>query len=109
MFTKKPFTDHLVDEVQFPSIAITFPPEMVYENWPEHTTGTFERTHPSGWTIKGKIVEDYYYWVNDFEATHPVFGRVMGNFEEALQCDSEEGLQDFVRNHPPQVWDYHDI
>jgi hypothetical protein len=32
----------------------------------------------SGWTITGKIHEDYYEWVNYFEATHPDYGWVKG-------------------------------
>ena len=30
----------------------------------------------SGWEISGEIHEDYYEWVNDFEATHPTFGKM---------------------------------
>jgi hypothetical protein len=65
--------------------------------------------HPDGWTISGHVQEDYYEWVNDFEASHPRFGKVWGDFGEAVHADSEEGFNDFVKNHPPREWDYDDI
>lgn len=75
----------------------------------DHESGVHARTHESGWTIKGEIHEDYYVWVNDFEATHPKFGRVAGNFETEVTADSEEGFADFWKNHQPEAWDYQDI
>lgn len=66
-------------------------------------------THESGWTITGKIHEDYYAWVNDFEAIHPVFGKVWGDFENEVFADSEAGFNHFYENHPPTEWDYGDI
>ena len=62
-----------------------------------------------GWTITGKIYEDYYEWVNDFEAHHDKYGNVWGNFESEVYADSEEGFQDFYKNHTPEAWDYADI
>jgi hypothetical protein len=67
------------------------------------------RTHADGWTISGKIKEDWYYWVNDFEANHPVFGRVWGNFESTVFADSEEAYDAFCAAHSPFEWDYGDI
>ena len=63
----------------------------------------------SGWTIIGVIHEDYYEWVNDFQATHPKFGKVWGNFEKEVYAESEEGFAHFWENHEPQQWDYQDI
>jgi hypothetical protein len=71
--------------------------------------GIHSRTHNDGWTIKGLIHEDYYYWVNEFEAIHPVFGKVWGDFEHTVFADSEEGFQDFFNKHKPHEWDYQDI
>ena len=68
-----------------------------------------QKTHPSGWTIKGEVHEDYYEWVNSFEAEHPVFGKVWGDFENEVYADSEEGFADFYKNHAPEAWDYGDI
>lgn len=67
------------------------------------------RTHPSGWTISGEIQEDGFIWVSDFEASHPVYGRVWGNFESIVHADSEAGFKAFCAAHPFDVWDYVDI
>lgn len=75
----------------------------------ESLTGATSRTHADGWTIGGVVCEDYFYWVNDFEAEHPVFGRVMGNFETKVQADSKEGYDAFCALHGPETWDYWDI
>lgn len=88
--------------------AITLDPEKVLENH-SNETGVFQRLHSDGWTIKGEIREDYYFWVNEFEASHPVYGRVWGNFEETVYADSEEGFVAFTDAHEPYVWDYYDI
>lgn len=66
-------------------------------------------THTDGWAISGEIHEDYYKWVNAFEAAHPVYGKVWGNFETTVYAESEEGYDHFVQHHPPEDWDYWDI
>ena len=63
----------------------------------------------SGWVITGDIKEDYYTWVNEFEAVHPIYGKVWGNFEYEVYADSEEGYEHFFQNHTPEEWDYWDI
>ena len=73
------------------------------------TGGTHTRSHPDRWTITGRICEDMRTWVNEFEAVHPLFGRVWGNFEEEVHADSEEGFQHFYANHKPEEWDYADV
>lgn len=73
------------------------------------SSGVHERTHDDGWTIKGQVHEDYYVWVNEFEAHHPVYGRVWGDFESEVYADSEEGFVDFYMKHTPDAWDYADI
>ena len=87
--------------------ALTLPQEAVTET--DAYSGFHQRTHASGWTIKGEVHEDYFTWVNDFEATHPKFGKVSGNFETEVVADSEEGFADFWKNHEPEAWDYRDI
>jgi len=77
-------------------MALTLCPSVLGEN-------------ASGWTIQGDIHEDYYEWVNEFEAFHPFFGKVWGNFEDEVYADSEEAFEDFYKNHPPNEWDYWDI
>ena len=97
-------------EVQFKEdgLAHTLDAEDVCENHGSQT-GYQTRTHASGWTISGAVKEDYYYWVNDFEAHHPDFGRVWGDFEEKVFADTESGYEAFCAAHSVHHWDYQDI
>lgn len=63
----------------------------------------------SGWTISGDIKEDYYTWVNEFVAEHPVYGKIRGDFEKTVYAESEEAFNHFYENHKPSDWDYQDI
>lgn len=65
--------------------------------------------HDDGWVITGQVHEDWYEWVNEFEAIHPVFGRVWGDFESVVYADSKDGFDHFFEHHTPQEWDYWDI
>ena len=87
--------------------ALTLAPSEVTDSG--HESGTHAKTHEDGWTITGKIHEDYYVWVNEFEAAHPIYGKVWGDFESEVHADSEEGFQHFHENHKPHAWDYDDI
>ena len=69
----------------------------------------FTKTHPDGWTIIGRVSSDYYEWVNEFEAFHPNYGKVWGDFEIEVFAESEEGFNHFYKNHTPEDWDYQDI
>jgi len=90
-------------------LAHTLSAEAVRGPDSNQEVGSSSYTHESGWTISGRLYEDYFVWVNEFEATHPFFGRVWGDFEDVVYADSEEGYADFVKNHPPEEWDYWDI
>ena len=63
----------------------------------------------SGWTIEGIVYEDYFEWVNYFEASHPDFGWVKGDYEIELTGKSKKALEHFMSNHPAYEWDYYDI
>lgn len=91
----------------FRSEARTLSPSEVSDE--KNVCGLHTKTHPSGWTITGEVHEDYYYWVNEFSATHPVYGFVNGDFESKVYASSKEAYEHFVENHPPEEWDYHDI
>ncbi len=69
----------------------------------------YSRAHKDGWTITGVIHEDFYEWVNDFNAHHPLYGKIKGNFEHKVYATSEEGFTHFWKHHAPQAWDYGDI
>jgi hypothetical protein len=87
--------------------ALTLNPSEVTDGNEQNSFRT--KKHEDGWTISGEIHEDYYVWVNDFEAVHEKFGRVWGNFETEVYADSEEGYNDFYSKHTPNAWDYYDI
>lgn len=87
--------------------ALTLPVSAVSDK--DVSGGTHSRTHDSGWTISGEVHEDYFVWVNAFEASHPTLGRVWGDFESEVFADSEEAFADFWRHHEPEDWDYGDI
>ncbi len=66
--------------------------------------------HPeSGWTVTGDVQEDWFEWVNYFEATHPVYGKITGDFEDEVTAESKDALDNFLESHQPQEWDYWDI
>lgn len=90
------------------SLASTLDAEEVCENH-EWQCGDSSRTHKDGWTISGNILQDWGFWVNTFEASHPDFGRVWGDFESEVFATSEAAFQDFYEKHPPFSWDYGDI
>lgn len=70
---------------------------------------TQSKTHENGWTITAQTHEDYYEWVNYFEAKHPKLGKVWGDFESEVFATSQKAFADFYKNFPPEAWDYHDI
>lgn len=88
--------------------ALTLPPESITDD-KMVTKGHWSKKHKSGWTISGEMHEDYYRWVNEFNAQHPELGSVWGNFEFKVFATTEEAYQNFLANHPPEDWDYRDI
>lgn len=75
---------------------------------PSHI-GTHTADPEDGWTITGEISEDYFEWVNYFEATHPIYGEVRGDYEDEIEATSKEAYEHFAKPHPVCVWDYYDI
>ena len=67
------------------------------------------RTHESGWTIEGEVKEDGLLWVEEFTATHSLYGKVWGDYDEKLHADSKVGLKHFIKNHSPTLFDFYDI
>jgi hypothetical protein len=63
----------------------------------------------TGWTIEGPIHQDYFEWINEFEATHPKHGRVKGDFEQCVQASSKKAYEQFLKDHPYDEWNYMDI
>ena len=110
---------HLVER-DSGAAALTLPISSV-TNDPNLESGIHSLAHASGWTITGEIMNDYYSWINEFTATHPLYGKIKGNFETTVTADSEEALNHFVLTNTrpasgkalvgrfPEAWDYHDI
>jgi len=71
--------------------------------------GVHTKTHEDGWTITAELHEEYYVWVNAFDANHPIYGHVWGDFEHEVYADTEEGFNNFYLTHCPEQWDYMDI
>lgn len=89
--------------------ALTLSASEVEPYTSEWNSPEYSKTHPDGWIITAKVQEDYYEWINDFKAEHPIYGKVWGNFQDKVYADSEEGYQHFYKNHTPNAWDYGDI
>lgn len=102
MVTKK-----FEEDFHSPGGALTLRDSEVTEGNEEG--GVHTREHESGWTITGKIHEDYFTWVNEFTATHPEFGVISGDFENEVIAESEEAFNHFWKHHEPEAWDYMEI
>jgi hypothetical protein len=62
---------------------------------------SFELTHSDGWKIKGEMRNDWYSWVEKFEAEHPKYGEVWSDLEDRIvYASSESALSEFEKNHP---------
>ena len=84
------------------SPAYTLSPNEVAEgNYTVNDGITYTRTHKDGWTISGEITEDWYEWVNNFEATKEDGSFVKGNFEYEITASSIKAVKDFLKNHAP--------
>lgn len=71
--------------------------------------GQSSRTHENGWTVSGVVKYDYYRWVNDFVAKHPVYGTVRGNFESVVYATSKKAYKMFTEAFDVVEWDYQSI
>lgn len=115
--------DFLMNESRSDHTIWTLDPESVLENvpigdWTLDHAKIYTKTHDSGWTISGKISNDWYSWVEEFRATHEKFGTVVGFnytgidamiYDISVYATSEEGLRDFIKTHTPRIFDLWDI
>jgi hypothetical protein len=72
----------------------------------------YSRTHKNGWTISGKIVEDWVSWVPFITAFHKKYGVIYGDFSEEIIVvldNPDEALFHFLDNNTPLVWNSYDI
>lgn len=69
----------------------------------------FELAHASGWTIRAKIHNDWYSWIQNFEAQHPIFGDLKGDFNDKVECTDKNAFFHFIKYHTPIIFDMYDI
>jgi hypothetical protein len=98
----EPYEDYPYDDS-----ALTLREEVLGEDAEIGVETTY--LNESGWTITATLTEDYFYWINDFKATHKDFGVVEGDFEEGINATSKEAFAHFYKHHTPKSWDYGDI
>jgi len=63
----------------------------------------------TGWTVIGEVHEDYYKWINDFEAYKGKECYVKGDFENIIETSSLKALDVFLSHYTVNEWDYYDI
>jgi hypothetical protein len=69
----------------------------------------YSRVHGDSWRITGEVIEDHFAWVGYFEAEHPKFGDVWGNFDDKVYADSEDAFKNFYKKHKPYSWNPEEI
>lgn len=73
-------------------------------------TGFYIKYHEhTSWTIIGNCIEDWFYWIDDFEAHHPTHGIIFGSFNKNVYAESKECFENFVSSHHYEEWDAGDI
>lgn len=72
-----------------------------------------DKQNKNDWFFKAKIQEDYYQWINFFEASHSKYGKIFGDFEIGIHYPKEnkEALNNFLEKtfQYLNLWDYMDI
>ena len=74
-----------------------------------HRDVVYGKYHPDGWTIKAKLEADYYVSIEEFEADHPIYGKIKGRLDDKIVADSLEGWKHFSNYHPLREFDCGDI
>lgn len=81
---------------------------LIHFNREINTDNIFIKKHKDGWIIVGIMENDWYSWVIDFHAFHPDFGDVW-RVKNHIFADSKLGYENFIKNHPLEIFDLHDI
>jgi hypothetical protein len=56
-----------------------------------------------------QIVSDYYVWIENFIAVHPIYGTIIADLRNEIIADSKEAYDNFIINHPMKEFDLWDI
>ena len=63
-----------------------------------------------GWLLRGKGIEDYWTWINEFVAIRMSDGAIVsGDFEKTIIATDQAALDDFFNHFQYSEWDYDDI
>jgi hypothetical protein len=77
---------------------------------PNYGIEIYTKTHSDGWTISGVIYENWFKWVPEFTACHPVYGSIFSVFHEfKVMSESREAYNHFITHHPIFVLDLYDV
>jgi hypothetical protein len=89
VLTKKPI---ILD----PSLAMT------YDTWVANRIYT--KQHNNGWIISATITNDgKNKWIDHFEARHPKYGTVVGDFNKQVVSKTKPAFEDFVKSFLPTL------
>jgi len=70
---------------------------------PDHHGKMLTQTHPTWWTIEGKITYGYYSCVRAFTATHPEHGKVLRDERDmrnnTVRASSKSAYIEFSKKH----------
>jgi hypothetical protein len=105
-------TKEHVDYILSQHLDISFNPWDISNKKKLEYYKQYSRTHKNGWTISGKIVEDWVSWVPFITASHKNYGIIYGDFSEEIIVVSDnpdKALFHFLDNNMPLVWSSWDI
>ena len=90
------------------AVALVDIVHLLPEDASDHWSST--RFHASsGWTIGGVIHADWVVWVSKFQASHPQYGTVRGDFAVRVEASSQAAYDHFVHHHRPRTFEDADI
>ncbi len=110
---KKQGIDYGFKSFDHKSIIIILKPEEVDSNI--KLEGDFERNkiytkiHKDGWIISATLEADHYVWIEEFIAQHNHYGIIKGFCNNKIECESDEAFNHFIKYHPFEEFDLHDI
>ena len=105
-------TKEYINDIVGQHLDISFNPWDISNKKKLEYDKQYSRTHKNGWTISGKIVEDWVSWVPFITAFHKSHGIIYGDFSEEIIVVSDnpdEALFHFLDNNTPLVWNSYDI
>jgi hypothetical protein len=70
----------------------------------------YKKKHSSGWEIKACLeYDDYYSYVENFVAIHPVYGKITADLSKEIIAESKKAYEHFILHHPLKVFNFANI